>query len=60
MAPTVTVGQGTGRYKAESDLALLGQVLTEPGLPPLGVYGGLFAEVLMAKPLSLHHVWLQS
>ena len=25
-----------GRYTAESDLALVGQLLTEPGLPPLG------------------------
>ena len=52
-----------GRYTAESDLALVGQLLTEPGLPPLGELGSLFAEALMAKSLSLqgalHHVWLQ-
>ena len=53
-----------GRYTAESDLALVGHLLTEPGLPPLGELGSLFAEELMAKSLSLqsalHHVWLQS
>ena len=53
-----------GRYTAGSDLALVGQLLTEPGLPPLGESGSLFAEELMAKSLSLqqalHHVWLQS
>lgn len=53
-----------GRYTAESDLALVGQLLIEPGLPPLGELGSLFAEELMAKSLSLqdalHHVWLQS
>ncbi|KAL0044918.1 hypothetical protein WJX82_002017 [Trebouxia sp. C0006] len=46
------------------DLALVGQLLTEPGLPPLDELGSLFAEALMAKSLSLqgvlHHVWLQS
>ena len=53
-----------GRYTAESDLALVGQLLTEPGLPPLGELGSLFAEALMAKSLSLqgalHHAWLES
>ncbi|KAL3154317.1 hypothetical protein ABBQ32_013801 [Trebouxia sp. C0010 RCD-2024] len=53
-----------GRYTAESDLALVGQLLTEPELPPLGELGSVFAEDLMAKSLSLqdalHHVWLQS
>ncbi len=53
-----------GRYTAESDLALVGQLLTEPGLPPLGESGHLFAQELMAKSLSLqsalHHVWFQS
>ena len=53
-----------GRYTAESDLALVGQLLTEPGLPPLDELGSLFAGALMAKSLSmqgaLHHVWLQS
>ena len=53
-----------GRYTAESDLALVGHLLTEPGLPPLGELGSLFAEEPMAKSLSLqsalHHVWLQS
>ena len=53
----------SGRYTAESDWALVGQLLTEPGLPPLGELGSLFAEALMAKSLSpqgaLHHVWLQ-
>lgn len=53
-----------GRYTAESDLALVGQLLTEPGLPPLGELGRCFAEALMAKSLSLqgalHHVWFQS
>ncbi|DBA81812.1 TPA: hypothetical protein ACH3X1_007537 [Trebouxia sp. C0004] len=51
-----------GRYTAGSDLALVGQLLTEPGLPPLGESGSHFAEELMAKSLSLeqalHHVWL--
>ncbi len=50
-----------GRYTAGSDLALVGQLLTEPGLPPLGESGSHFAEELMAKSLSLeqalHHVW---
>ncbi|KAL0033260.1 hypothetical protein WJX77_000951 [Trebouxia sp. C0004] len=49
-------------YTAGSDLALVGQLLTEPGLPPLGESGSHFAEELMAKSLSLeqalHHVWL--
>ena len=53
-----------GRYTAESDLALAGQLLTEPGLPPLSELGSCFAEALMAKSLSLqgalHHGWLQS
>jgi len=53
-----------GRYTAESDLALVGQLLTEPGLPPLGESGHLFAQELMAKSMSLQsvlqHVWLQS
>ncbi|KAL3157970.1 hypothetical protein ABBQ32_012371 [Trebouxia sp. C0010 RCD-2024] len=53
-----------GRYTAGSDLALVGQLLTEPGLPPVGESGSLFAEELMAKSLSLqqalHHAWLQS
>ena len=53
-----------GRYTAGSDLALVGQLLTEPGLPPLGECGSLFAEQLMAKSLSLQqalqHAWLQS
>ena len=53
-----------GRYTAQSDLALVGQLLTEPGLPSLGELGSLFAEALMAKSLSLQgalqHVWLQS
>ena len=53
-----------GRYTAGSDLALVGQLLTEPGLPPLGESGSHFVKELMAKSLSLqqalHHVWLQS
>ena len=53
-----------GRSAAGSDLALAGQLLTEPGLPPLGESGNHFAEELMAKSLSLqqalHHVWHQS
>ena len=53
-----------GRYTASSDLALVGQLLTEPGLPPLGESGSHFAEELMAKSLSLQqalqHVWLPS
>ena len=53
-----------GRYTAGSDLALVGQLLTEPGLPPLGECGSLFAEKLMAKSLllqqALQHAWLQS
>ena len=53
-----------GRYTAESDLQLVGQLLTEPGLPPLGESGSLLAEELMAKSVSLQgalcHVWLQS
>ena len=53
-----------GRYTAESDMALVGQLLTEPGLPPLGGSGHHFAQELMAKSLSLqralHHVWFQS
>ena len=53
-----------GRYTAASDLGLVGQLLTEPGLPPLGELGSRFAEELMAKSLSLQqalqHVWLQS
>ncbi len=53
-----------GRYTAESDLALVGRLLTEPGLPPLGESGHFFARELMAKSLSLqsamHHVWFQS
>ena len=42
-----------GRYTADSDLALVGQLLTGPGLPPLGETGSHFAEALMAKSLSL-------
>ena len=53
-----------GRYTAASDLGLVGQLLTEPGLPLLGEVGSRFAEELMAQSLSLqqalHHVWLQS
>ena len=53
-----------GRYTAASDLGLVGQLLTEPGLPPLGEFGSRFAEELMAKSLSLQqaldHLWLQS
>ena len=53
-----------GRYTAESDLALVGQLLTEPGLPPLGETGHLFSQELIANSLSLqsalHHVWFQS
>ena len=53
-----------GRYTAASDLGLVGQLLTEPGLPPLGEFGSCFAEELMAKSLSLQqaldHLWLQS
>ena len=52
-----------GRYTAESDLELVGHMLTEPGLPPLGEFGCLFAEDLMAKSVSLQgalqHIWLQ-
>ena len=52
-----------GRYTAESDLGLVGHMLTEPGLPPLGEAGSLFAKELMAKSVSLQgalqHVWLQ-
>ena len=53
-----------GRYTAGSDLALVGQLLTEPGLQSLGESGSHFAEELMANPLllqqALHYVWLQS
>lgn len=53
-----------GRYTAQSDLALVGQLLTAPGLPNLGEHGGVLAESLMAKAVSLqdalHHIWLQS
>ena len=53
-----------GRYTVASDLELVGQLLTEPGLPPLGESGSLLAEGLMAKSISLqaalHHAWLQS
>ena len=53
-----------GRYTAATDLGLVGQLLTEPGLPLLGEVGSRFAEELMAQSLSLqqalHHVWLQS
>ena len=53
-----------GRYAAESDLGLVGQLLMEPGLPSLGESGQLFAQELMAKSLSLqsalHHVWFGS
>ncbi len=53
-----------GRYTAQSDLVLVGQLLTEPGLPPHGELGGQFAQELMAKSMSLqsalHHVWFQS
>ena len=34
-------------------MALVGQLLMEPGLPPLGETGQLFAQELMAKWLSL-------
>lgn len=51
-----------GRYTAESDLALVGQLLTDPELPPLGESGCLFAEQLMSKSMSLqsalHHEWM--
>ena len=53
-----------GRYTAGSELALVGQLLTEPGLLLLGEPGSHFAEELMTKSLllqqALHHVWLQS
>ena len=53
-----------GRYTASSDLALVGQLLTDPGSPALGEAGSHFAEELMAKSLclqqALQHVWLQS
>ena len=32
-----------GRYKAESDLAFVGRLLTEPGLSPLDELGSLLA-----------------
>jgi len=42
----------------------VGQLLTEPGLPPHGELGSQFAQELMAKSMSLqsalHHVWFQS
>ena len=52
------------RYTAESDLALVGQLLTDPELPALEQSGSQFSKGLMEKALSLQqalqHVWLQS
>lgn len=52
-----------GRYTAKSDLAMVGQLLTDPGLPSLGDGGRQFSKELMAKSMSLqhalHHVWLE-
>lgn len=51
------------KYTAESDLTLVGQLLTEPGLPPLDELGRQFAEQLMAKSMplqsALRHKWIQ-
>ena len=52
------------RYTAESDLALVGQLLTHPELPALGKSGSQFAKELIDKSSSvqqaLHHAWLRS
>ena len=51
-----------GKYKAESDLILVRQLLMEPGLPPLDELGSQFAEQLMTKCMSLQsafcHIWI--
>ena len=53
---------GVLELESASDLELVGQLLTEPGLPPLDDSGSLLAEALMAKSISLqaalHHAWL--
>ena len=51
------------RYTAESDLALVGQLMTHPELPASGKSGSQFATEMIDKSFSvqqaLHHPWLQ-